>query len=194
MVGSALSPSIREARRLLISPWQTLAVRWERLFDDLSAQLEAAQRDELVAEVADRTRREVARIRLADRLRSAEGATVVLTVAGAGVVRGALRRVGNGWLVLDGDLSRQLLVAVPAVLAARGLPAGVRRAASTGVVESRLDLGHVLRALARDRTPVAIVLRDSSVVLGTVDRVGADFVDVAAATVAFDAITVVREG
>jgi len=46
-------------------------------------------------------------------------------------------------------------------------------------VGERLGLGYALRVIARDRSPVTLVLRDGTVVGGTLDRVGADFVDLA---------------
>ncbi len=44
------------------------AVRWDDLFDDLEGQAEHARRQDLAAEVADRTRREQATVTLADRV------------------------------------------------------------------------------------------------------------------------------
>jgi hypothetical protein len=61
----------------------------------------------------------------------------------------------------------------------RGLPPYARVPVSVGVVESRLDLASVLRALARDRAVVRLVLTDGSAVTGTIDRVGSDFLDLA---------------
>ena len=52
---------------------------------------------------------------------------------------------------------------------------------SDGVVESRLGLRPALRGIARDRSTVRLHLVDGSPSLdATIDRVGADFVDVAA--------------
>jgi hypothetical protein len=154
-------------------------VRWERLFDDLEAQLEAADREELSAEVADRTRREVAMVSLAGRLGSALGGRVELSVEGLGALCGVVRRVGKGWVLLDADPAPDTVVAWTAILAVRGLPASAAPIDARGEVAARLDLGHVLRGIARDRTPVVIVLRDGSWLAGTIDRVGADFVDLA---------------
>jgi hypothetical protein len=163
----------------LMSHDTLLSVRWERLFDDLEAQLEAGERDELAAEISDRTRSETARIRLSDRLRQALGVNVELTIAGAGTLSGVVVRVGQGWLLLDTATRPEVLITEPGLFALRGLPVAATDSAAIGAVESRLDLGHVLRAIARDRAALTVMLRDGSSCVGTIDRVGADFVDVA---------------
>lgn len=154
-------------------------MRWDRLFDDLEAQLDATDREEFAAEVSDRTRSEVARLHLLDRLRQALGTQVDLTIDGAGILRGAVRRVGPGWLLIGVAAKPEVLVTGHALLAVRGLPVAAAEPAAIGAVESRLDLGHVLRAVARDRAPVTVALCDGSSFIGTIDRVGADFLDLA---------------
>jgi hypothetical protein len=154
-------------------------MRWERLFDDVEAQLEAAEHAELAGEVADRTRREIARLRLVDRLRANLGADLQLRVAGTGALSGRLRRAGEGWLLLAPATGPPALVMRAAVLSVDGLPAAAMEPGSEGPVLSRLDIGHALRAVARDRSPVAVVLRDGTRLDGTLDRVGADFADLA---------------
>jgi hypothetical protein len=154
-------------------------VRWERLFDDVEAQLEAAERDDFVAEVADRGRRELAHIRLVERLRWAVGSSVELTVAGAGIVRGGLERVGPDWLLISAPGRPAAVVAGSAVVSVRGLALGAEAPGSTGEVAARLDLAFALRAVARDRSSVTVVTTDAGRATGTIDRVGADFVDLA---------------
>ncbi|RZS90126.1 hypothetical protein EV189_1909 [Motilibacter rhizosphaerae] len=151
-------------------------MRWDELFADLEAQLEAAERAELGAEVADRTRREWARVPWAARLRSAHGCRLVLRVEGAGPLEGELVDSGPGWLLLGSGV-RAAVVAAPAVLAVSGLPA--RSAVEEGEVARRLDLGYVLRGLVRERAALDVVLRDGTVLHGTGDRVGADWLDLA---------------
>ncbi len=154
-------------------------VRWRGLFDDLEAQFDQVEAQELAGEVADRTRREAALVRLFDRLRSAIGARVGAEVLGSGVLRGRLVDVGPDWLLLEEDAGRELLVPLVAVLGLTGLGAGSAVPGSEGAVARRLDLSWALRGLARSRTGVALVLVDGAVVTGTLDRVGADHLDVA---------------
>ena len=154
-------------------------MRWDELFADLEGQLAAAEVAELAAEVADRTRHETAQLTLLDRLAPAQGHAVRLHVLGAGQVSGRLDRVGAQWLLVSEAAGRQALVPVAAVLSAGGLGALSRAPGQEGRVFARLGLGSALRAIARDRVQVVVGLLDGSAVTGTVDRVGADFVEVA---------------
>lgn len=155
------------------------SVRWEALFRDLEAQLEATEQAELADEVADRSRLEAARLRLADRLRAADGAELTLAVGAAGAVTGRIRRVGADWLLLVDGAGREALVPLEAVIGVTGLPHAAVDPERTGAVDRRLGLGYALRAIARDRTPVRVLLRDGGVLTGTVDRVGADYAEIA---------------
>ena len=124
-------------------------MRWQQLFADLQAQFEQEEASAERAEDASRARAEIGAVALSDRLRGAVGAPLVLVVAGS-----AVRAVG-------------------------GL---VRRTAAPqepGPVRAALDLRRALRGLARDRAAVQVVLDDGGVLAGTVDRVGADYVELA---------------
>jgi hypothetical protein len=154
-------------------------MRWERLFDDLAAAFDAADADVLEAEVADRVRGELAATSLEDRLRGAIGLQVACEVRGAGRVAGVVRQVGSGWLVVDEPVASTTIVATSAVVGVWQLPVAARSAARLGPAVAGLGLGHVLRVLARDRTPLSIALVDGSGFTGTVDRVGADYADIA---------------
>ena len=184
-------------------------MRWDRLFADLDAQLAAADAAELAGEVSDRTRREVARLHLADRARLAVGAQVSIGLGAAGTVTGRLERGGPGWWLLTGAAGIDQLVCTDAVTWVSGLPALAADPDEQSPVQARLGLSYALRGIARDRSPVTVVLRDGSTCAGTIDRVGADFVDLAehppgeprrsgvvrsARTLALPAIAVVRSG
>lgn len=152
-------------------------MRWDDLFRDLEAQLEAAAAVELDGELADRTRREAALLRLVDRARAAAGHSVVVRVLGAGPVEGVLADVGAQWLLVAESGGRDVLVPFAAVVSLAGLHAFSAAPGSGGQVFARLGLGSALRGIARDRLPVQVVLTDGSAVTGTVDRVGADFLE-----------------
>jgi hypothetical protein len=151
-------------------------VRWDELFRDLEGQLAAAEAADLGAEVADRTRRESALLTLADRARGACGSRVTVQVQGADGVEGVLVAVGPQWLLMADDAGREALVPLAAVLGLAGL--AVWSGAPVGQVTAGLGLGSALRALARDRARVTVHLVDGSAVAGTIDRVGADFLEV----------------
>jgi len=158
--------------------WHPAVMRWQALFDDLEAQFDAAQAAELAAEVAERTRRESALLRLVDRLRAAEGALVTVSLPGAGVLRGRLLDAGADWLLLDEGAAREVLVPLAAVLGVTGM--GSRSAAPDfGPVAKRLDLRWALRGLARSRSGVSLGLVDGTLVTGTLDRVAKDHLDLA---------------
>ncbi len=152
-------------------------MRWEALFADLAAQAEAEERAELDAEVRDRTRREGGLVRTVDRLRGSVGGSVTVTVHGAGPVGGRLLDAGRDWLLLEEAAGRDVLVPLAAVLAVDGL--GRRAEPAAGAVTERLDLRWALRGLARDRARLQVVLRDGGLSSGTLDRVGADHVELA---------------
>jgi hypothetical protein len=152
-------------------------MRWARLFDDLNAQVEAAERAERAAESAELRRLELSRVTLSDRLLAAVGTSVTLTVDGAQPLTGELVQLGGDWALLASETGSETLVGLSAVVAVTGLPAAV--AAGAGETDARLGLGFVLRRLARDRLPVTVVTRGGTAYTGTIDRVGADFFDLA---------------
>ena len=108
-----------------------------------------------------------------------------------GGISGAVRRVGPDWLLVDEGNGRESVV-VTHTCSASGDWAGCRRCPGTqGAVESRLGLRHALRGIARDRSPVRLELAAPGgasadagpgplTVDATIDRVGVDFVEVAA--------------
>lgn len=153
-------------------------MRWQQLFADLQAQYEEQEAAGERAESASRSRAEIGGLRLADRLRGAQGHPVDVQCGGAGGVAGVLAGVGPDWLLLEEPHGRQSLVALAAVRAVGGLVRATA-VAEQGAVRARLDLRRALRGLARDRSAVQVVLDDGGVLTGTLDRVGADYVEIA---------------
>jgi hypothetical protein len=154
-------------------------MRWQQLFADLQAQFEQEEASAERAEDASRARAEVGAVALSDRLRGAAGLSLALNVRGAGQLSGVLLDVGPDWLLLSDDLGREVLVAGTAVRAVGGLGRRTAAPQEPRPVRAALDLRRALRGLARDRAAVQLVLDDGAVLAGTVDRVGADYVEVA---------------
>lgn len=154
-------------------------MRWERLFTDLEGQLEAVATDQLDADVADRTRRELAATTFEGRLRGAVGRVLELSVAGLGPLAGEVRRVGPGWLMVDVVGGSPAVVSARFVTGARDLPMATREELGAATANAAPGLVPVLRVLSRDRTVTAVVLATGATYTGTVDRVGTDYFDLA---------------
>ena len=152
-------------------------MRWEELFADLEAQARALERADDVAEIGERIRGEVARVTLVNRLRAQLSRQVSVSVWGFGDVSGLLQRVGSDWLLIEAD--RDTVVPLAAVMSLVNLPPDAVSPEGVGAVSSSLSLASVLRAVARDRSPIVVTRRDGRSLVGTPDRVGADFVDLA---------------
>ncbi len=154
-------------------------MRWDELFADLEAQFDESDAADLAAEVTDRSRRELSLLRLVDRLRPVIGQPLTLRLLGVGVIDGQLSALGPDWLLLAEVGGREALVCAEAVLWIAGLAAQTAVPHGEGQVAARLDLAYALRGIVRDRSGVALTLIDGSTAAGTLDRVGADFVEVA---------------
>lgn len=167
-------------------------MRWERLFDDLEAQLGSDEARELAAEVADRTRRERALVGLHERFAAVvDRAVVEVRVTGVGLLRGLVTGCGPDWVLVDhraehplsvvsssgaeSRVDRPVLVATAAIRSVTGLGG----AEPTGAVAKGFGLGAALRAVSRDRAVVDVVDVDGVAVTGTLDHVGQDYVQVA---------------
>ncbi len=155
-------------------------MRWESLFADLEAAAEGADQLAFEAELVDQVRAERATIALADRVRAHAGGALTLHVIDGERAEGVVADSGVDWVLLRpavGGSSARTLVPFAAVCAVEGL---TRRAMPPGgVVAGRLGLSVVLRALATDRCGVRIRLRSGVMLGGTIDRVGADHLDLA---------------
>jgi hypothetical protein len=159
-------------------------MRWDGLFADLEAQAAALEHAERAAEVDTHTRGEVGRLQVRDRLRAAVDTPLRLRLLGGTQLSGVLRRVGPDWLLLDEGQGREAVVPGAALVTVRGLGRYSAVPGSASVVESRLGLRAALRGIARDRSTVRIHLTSGNTqfdaVDATIDRVGADFLEVAA--------------
>jgi len=171
---------------------QAQPMRWDRLFADLEARFEELEDAEAAAEMADRQRVAFGAIHTTERLAGSIGRPVRIRLTGGTLVSGVLGRVGPDWLLLTEAQGRDALIALSAMISIEGLTTSTGQEI-TGVAR-RLDLRHALRGLARDRAPVTVALVGwaggvpamgqgqagfGSEITGTIDRVGADFVEIA---------------
>lgn len=154
-------------------------MRWEQLFAELDAAFEAEEARTERAEAGSRARAELGAVRLVDRLRGAVGHEVVLVCGGPAPLRGRLVDVGIDWVLLVDGQGRELLVALGCVQAAAGVGAETAPAEDDGAVARAWDLRRAVRGLARDRAVVLLRLTGGTELTGTVDRVGADFLELA---------------
>ncbi|MDP9397534.1 MAG: hypothetical protein M3P96_06775 [Actinomycetota bacterium] len=152
---------------------------WDEAWFALAAASEEAERAELAAEVSDRTRAEYARVRLVDRLRAGLDRVLTVFLVGRTRVSGRLRDAGPDWLLIDESGGGVALVPLGAVVGVHGLAGRTATPADDGHLAQRLRLTYLLRQLARDRVPVTVVLVDATALTGTLDRTGADFVELA---------------
>ncbi|MFD1212683.1 hypothetical protein ACFQ36_11605 [Arthrobacter sp. GCM10027362] len=157
-------------------------MRWDALFADLEAQLYSAGQLALETETNERARMDQAALALTDRLRGQLGAALRVRLAGGVDFDGQLSHVGSTWIVLD-EPTRSVLVTLDAVQLVEGL--GRSTVPQDPGRPQRLGLASALRALARDREEVLLYLspgRDGGfrTIAGTVDRVGKDFLEIAA--------------
>ena len=150
-------------------------MRWEALFADMEAQLAAGRLADVRADVAELARAERSSVTLVARARASIGRPVRVLVA-TDAIEGELVDAAPQWLLVATSPVRRALVPVAAVAGIVGL--APHAAPATGAVESRLGLGHALRALARDRVAVRVRARDGDLT-GRIERVGADHLDLA---------------
>lgn len=152
-------------------------MRWEHLFADLEFQFaELAAADER-SELADQERHEIGSLTLVERLSGALGGTIRLRLRNGRQPAGELMQVGVDWVLLGDPSKAEVFVPLAAIVQVEGL-ATISGRGITGV-GAKLDLRRALRAVARDRSGVSLALSDGSEVVGTLDRVGADYVELA---------------
>jgi hypothetical protein len=172
---------------------------WEaRLFaflDDLEQQAGATFAAERDQEVAERARAEYARVGLASRLMASVDRDVTLTVEGPGPVSGRLRRVADGWCLVDGSAG-SWIVRLEAIGIVRG-GAAAAVPPEAWLATARLGIGSALRRLAGERC--RLHPRDGGPYEARLGRVGADFVealignDPVPALVAFSSLAAVQQ-
>lgn len=166
-------------------------VHWDRLFENLEGQLAAEWECERAALDAESERLRISRLELRNRLRMlcADSTPATLDLPGHRI-RTRLESLGADWVaavMTDGEASSSRAVRIIPLHAIMGLSvdhgqllASLDESDSpTPTLRERMTLGFLLRDFARRRVPVRIIILDGSDLHGTVDRAGADHLDLA---------------
>lgn len=161
-------------------------MEWDHLFDDLEGQLAAEWESERAALDAESERLRISKLTLHDRLRSMTAGEnrVLLELTGGEHWDAVLRVMGADWVGVSssGDPRLRLvpLSAVTTIGSDHGvLLSSLSPAHGEAGLRERMTFGFVLRDVARRRTPVTIGRADADPVQGTIDRAGADHLDLA---------------
>ena len=168
-------------------------MRFDLLFDDLEAQLEAQHAAEGAQQRGEEERLRAARTSLRERLAALAGDAAArgirLRLIDGSAVELTPTTVGRDWLAADLAGGGQCIVPLGSVaavaLSADQLAASRRRMPEPkpgqgGGLTAKLGIGVVLRDLARRRVPVDVrSVVEPAPVHGTIDRVGADHLDLA---------------
>ena len=158
-------------------------MRWDALFDDMESQFAESERLAIDSEINERTRAEMVSTELADRLRAAVGCRIAAHLNCGDVVRGALSHAGADALLLNEE-QHQVLIPYMAVMWYEGL--GRAAVAEPSRVRKGIGLAHSLRGLARDRAELSVTVKghgsEPARLVGVIDRVGKDHLDLAVFT------------
>jgi hypothetical protein len=166
-------------------------VRWDRFFDDLEDQLASEWEAERAALDTEAERLRLSRVQLSERLtllaaREGVAPTVAsFDLADGATLRASVTGVGADWVALAVADGPGGAVIVPfASIGTIGMPHAdllrtARPAPPRSPLADRLTFGFVLRDLVRRRAGVAVHLVSGRVLTGTIDRAGADHLDLA---------------
>jgi hypothetical protein len=152
-------------------------MRWESLFADLEAQLNAEEARERVAEIQEMVRIERSQVGLWDRMAGSVGSDAVLGLLGGLRLRGRIQHVGAQWLSLAvGPV--EYFVPASGLRSVEG--AGLRVAPAAAPGRRLVSRGAALRELVRDRARVTVWSVDGQRLgTGTLDQAGRDFLQLA---------------
>ncbi len=163
-------------------------VRWDRFFDDLEDQLASEWEAERAALDTEAERLRLSRVVLAERLTQLAGgetpAACSFDLSDGTTLRAVVTGVGADWVALAPAEGAGAVIVPFASLLAIGLPhaellRSARPVPARSPLADRLTFGFVLRDLVRRRAGVAVHLASGRVLTGTIDRAGADHLDLA---------------
>jgi hypothetical protein len=165
-------------------------VRWDRFFDDLEDQLASEWEAERAALDSEAERLRLSRVPLRDRMialmeRERGGQAPSFEFRDGTVLTAEVSGLGADWAALDPVEVRAGAVLAPlAAIMWIGMPhpdllRSARPVATRSSLSERMTLGFALRDLVRRRVAVTIHLANGRMLAGTIDRAGADHLDLA---------------
>ena len=165
-------------------------MRWDRFFDDLEDQLASEWEAERVALDTEAERLRLSRVALRDRLaalgdRDTAAGAASFELSDGTVLAGDVTGAGADWVAVQPSAGRAGAVVVPfpsivcIAMPHPDLLRSARPAPARSALAERLTLGFVLRDLVRRRASVAVHLASGRALTGTIDRAGADHLDLA---------------
>lgn len=164
-------------------------MRWDRFFEDLEDQLSSEWEAERIALDTEAERLRLSRVTLRERLRALMGrdrstAPPSFEASDGTVLTAEVSAVGADWVALEVSAHPSAVVVPFGALRAIGMPhADLLRTArplpAASPLADRMTLGFMLRDLVRRRIPVTVHLAGGRALSGTVDRAGADHLDIA---------------
>ncbi|WP_371030667.1 hypothetical protein [Pseudoclavibacter sp. JSM 162008] len=166
-------------------------MRWDDLFDGLAGELQGALDDEAARRAVDEERLRVGRLTVRERLvalAETSSAPISLQLSDGSLVAVRPKAFGSDWLSAEllAESGRARVCIVPTagiaslVLTEEQLVVSLREPAASGPgdLSGRLGLAFALRDLGRRRRQCEFVVTTGTIV-GTIDRVARDHVDVA---------------
>ncbi|MCH6231304.1 hypothetical protein MK786_11195 [Microbacterium sp. CFH 31415] len=165
-------------------------MRWDRFFDDLEDQLASEWEAERAALDTEAERLRLSRVALHERLslltaRDAAAPVISIELSDATTLRATVTGIGADWVALHAAEGGPGAVVVPFTgIVGIGMPhhdllRSARPAPPRSAVAERMTFGFVLRDLVRRRAGVAVHLTTGRALTGTIDRAGADHLDLA---------------
>lgn len=164
-------------------------MRWDRFFDDLEDQLASEWEAERAALDTEAERLRLSRVALRDRLgllvgRDRTSTAPSFELSDGTVLSAEVSGVGADWVALEPEHRRGAVLAPLTSIVCIGMPhaellRSARPVPARSALSDRLTLGFVLRDLVRRRAAVAIHLASGRQLTGTIDRAGADHLDLA---------------
>lgn len=168
-------------------------MNWDRLFEDLEGQLASEWEAERAARDAESERLRIAQLMLRGRLRilCERQASIIMDLANGRRLPLTLRTVGADWIAAESAMVRgavptQSMLVIPlhavhGISTDHGMVLGSldEQEVPPSALRERMTFGFILRDLARRRVPLHLSTAKAEDIHGTIDRAGADHLDLA---------------